>query len=171
MKLSEKICQCRKKNGYSQEVLAEKLGVSRQAVSKWETGESEPEIGKLRLLSQIFQVSTDWLLSDEGPEQVPEGQPAAEGTNSSTGPMNQLCRKLGRFAGIYLMAGGCILTALGGYGRWHFHRLGAKNQALWGTVDLAQHPGCTAAGIVAIAGLVVLAAGILVTVLTRRKRK
>ena len=51
MKLSEKICCCRKKCGYSQETLAQMLGVSRQAVSKWETGESEPETGKLKLLA------------------------------------------------------------------------------------------------------------------------
>lgn len=62
MKLSEKIYYCRKKAGKSQEALAEELGVSRQAVSKWETGEAEPEIKKLRLLAEVFGVTTDWLL-------------------------------------------------------------------------------------------------------------
>ena len=65
MKLSEKIFNCRKKAGWSQEELASRLGVSRQAVSKWETGEAEPELGKLRLLAQVFDVSIDWLLSEE----------------------------------------------------------------------------------------------------------
>lgn len=62
MNLSEKIYYCRKKAGKSQEALAEELGVSRQAVSKWETGEAEPEIKKLRLLAEVFGVTTDWLL-------------------------------------------------------------------------------------------------------------
>ena len=73
MKLPEKICYCRKKAGLSQEVLAEQLGVSRQAVSKWETGEATPEVSKLPLLAQIFHVSLDWLLSEAEPE--PDRQP------------------------------------------------------------------------------------------------
>ena len=52
MNLSEKILYCRKKAGLSQEALAEKLGVSRQAISKWETGESVPELSKLVLLAR-----------------------------------------------------------------------------------------------------------------------
>ena len=48
MSLSEKIYICRKKAGLSQDTLAQKLGVSRQAVSKWKTGESSPEIGKFK---------------------------------------------------------------------------------------------------------------------------
>ena len=64
MKFSEKIIWCRKKSGLSQEMLAEKVGVSRQAVSKWETGESEPEISKLKVLAEIFGVTVDWLLSE-----------------------------------------------------------------------------------------------------------
>lgn len=65
MKLCEKIFELRKKMGMSQECLAEKIGVSRQSVSKWETGESVPEIEKILLLSKIFSVSTDYLLNDE----------------------------------------------------------------------------------------------------------
>lgn len=68
MNLSEKILYCRKKAGLSQEALAEKLGVSRQAISKWETGESVPELSKLVLLARAFDVTTDWLLSESEPE-------------------------------------------------------------------------------------------------------
>ena len=68
MKLQEKILYCRKKAGLSQESLAERMGVSRQAVSKWETGEALPETGKLALLAKTFGVTTDWLLSEEEPE-------------------------------------------------------------------------------------------------------
>ena len=51
MKLHEKIYYYRKKAGLSQDALAEKLGVSRQAISKWETAESVPETGKLAALA------------------------------------------------------------------------------------------------------------------------
>lgn len=69
MKLNEKIFYCRRKAGLSQEALAEELGVSRQAVSKWETGDAVPEISKLLALAKTFDVTTDWLLSEEEPEE------------------------------------------------------------------------------------------------------
>lgn len=65
MNLPEKLYELRKASGLSQEELAEKLGVSRQAVSKWESGAAQPEIGKLGELSRIFGVSVDELLSLE----------------------------------------------------------------------------------------------------------
>ena len=65
MKLHEKIYTLRKKQNLSQEALSEKLGVSRQSVSKWETGEATPEVTKLLSLSKIFGVTTDYLLNDE----------------------------------------------------------------------------------------------------------
>lgn len=77
MNIGNRILQLRKKNGLSQEALAEKLNISRQAVSRWETGEAIPETEKIVQLSRIFRVSTDSLLMDEG-EVVPETtQPAA----------------------------------------------------------------------------------------------
>ncbi|HZK33561.1 MAG TPA: helix-turn-helix transcriptional regulator [Tissierellaceae bacterium] len=65
MTLSEKIQQLRKTNNLSQEQLAEKLAVSRQAISKWELGESTPDTDKIILLSRIFKISTDYLLHDD----------------------------------------------------------------------------------------------------------
>lgn len=65
MILSEKIVQLRKKNGWSQEELAEKLNISRQSVSKWESGASIPDIDKIITMSGLFGVSTDYLLKDE----------------------------------------------------------------------------------------------------------
>jgi len=71
MILADKIIQLRKKNGWSQEDLAEKLNVSRQSVSKWEGSISVPDLDKIIKLSQIFGVSTDYLLKDEiGEEQI-----------------------------------------------------------------------------------------------------
>ena len=65
MILAEKIIELRKKSGMSQEELAEKLGVSRQSVSKWEGAQSTPDLNRILQLSEIFNVSTDTLLKDE----------------------------------------------------------------------------------------------------------
>ena len=64
MILSEKLIMLRKKNGWSQEELAMKMDISRQSVSKWESGSSLPDLDKIIKLSQIFDVSTDFLLKD-----------------------------------------------------------------------------------------------------------
>lgn len=64
MILADKIIDLRKKNGWSQEELAEKLGVSRQAVSKWESAQSVPDMGRVVQMSELFGVSTDYLLKD-----------------------------------------------------------------------------------------------------------
>ena len=76
MTIGEKIYQCRKKQNLTQESLAEKLSVSRQSISKWETGDALPEITKLKPLSEIFGVSVEWLLS-ETDEAVPEKEDGA----------------------------------------------------------------------------------------------
>lgn len=65
MILAAKIITERKKNGWSQEELAEKIGVTRQAVSKWEGAQTVPDLQKLLLLSKVFAVTSDYLLKDE----------------------------------------------------------------------------------------------------------
>lgn len=62
--LGEKIYDLRKKNGMSQETLAEKLNVARQTISNWETGETSPNPDQLKLLSEVFNVSIDELLDN-----------------------------------------------------------------------------------------------------------
>ncbi len=123
MKLSEKIHTCRKKQGLSQEALAEQLGVSRQAVSKWETGEAEPEIGKLKLLAQAFGVTTDWLLSEEEPApqtesepqvtyRIPKRQPV-DHFDRATGMIGKAARRWGWLAGIYVALPGVGMMLIG----------------------------------------------------------
>ena len=75
MILADKITELRKKNGWSQEELAEKLNVSRQSVSKWEGAQSIPDLDKILQMSKIFGVTTDYLLKDEmgEAEYLPEG--------------------------------------------------------------------------------------------------
>lgn len=141
MKLNEKIYQCRRKAGLSQEALAEKIGVSRQAISKWETGEASPEISKLPLLAKEFGVTADWLLSEED-EAAEEDAPAdeapvedAESPRSESPPRRQysdepvsavpgwlehlpgflvrMIRKYGWLVGVRIAIGGAITTVMG----------------------------------------------------------
>ena len=71
MILADKIVSLRKKAGWSQEDLAEKLGVTRQSVSKWEGAQSVPDMDKVVMMSRLFGVSTDFLLKDELEEEAP----------------------------------------------------------------------------------------------------
>lgn len=65
MILADKIIRLRKKNGWSQEELADKMNVSRQAVSKWEAAQTTPDLEKILQLGNLFGVTTDYLLKDE----------------------------------------------------------------------------------------------------------
>ncbi len=69
MILADKIIRLRKKNGWSQEELAEKMQVSRQAVSKWESAQAVPSLEKVLMLGSLFGVTTDYLLKDEMEEE------------------------------------------------------------------------------------------------------
>lgn len=64
MQFSEKLSSLRRRKGYSQEQLADCLGVTRQSVSKWESGAAMPELSKLITLSEVFGVSVDYLVKD-----------------------------------------------------------------------------------------------------------
>ena len=75
MTFSEKLMDLRRKAGLSQEQLADRLGVTRQSVSKWESGTAMPELVKLISLSDIFGVSVDYLVKDrlDSPEEAERG--------------------------------------------------------------------------------------------------
>lgn len=133
MTLSNKIIYCRKKAGMSQEELGEVIGVSRQAISKWETGEATPEVGKLLLLSKNFGVTTDWLLSDDEP--VEEEKKADETSAQCENPyyhktageraypdwmdnlpksFSRVLMRFGWLAGVYIALVGAAFTLIGG---------------------------------------------------------
>ena len=78
MSFAEKMIELRKQNGLSQQDLADRLGVSRQAISRWETGAVQPLADSVKSLAQVFQVSTDYLLNDDldTPTPPPTAQPA-----------------------------------------------------------------------------------------------
>jgi len=73
MDFSEKLIDLRRREGWSQERLAEELGVTRQSVSKWEMGTAMPELGKLIALSDLFGVTIDYLVKDEAERPSPSG--------------------------------------------------------------------------------------------------
>lgn len=76
MIIGTKIAACRKRAGMSQEKLANELNISRQAVSRWETGEAVPDTEKVIQLSRIFHVTTDYLLLDI--DEAPQSAAPAE---------------------------------------------------------------------------------------------
>ena len=78
MILADKIIENRKKNGWSQEELADKLGVSRQSVSKWEGAQAVPDMKKILQLAELFNVSTDYLLKDDIETAEPVGDAVME---------------------------------------------------------------------------------------------
>ena len=85
MELAEQIAALRKKHGFSQEELGEKLGVSRQAVSRWEVGSAVPSTDNLKFLGRLYGVSLEYLLHDDAPE--PEKNDFTEFTLSNGGTM------------------------------------------------------------------------------------
>src|SRR5699024_9872909 len=99
MILAEKILNLRKQNGWSQEELAMQLGVSRQSVSKWESGTSIPDLERIIRLSQIFEVSTDYLLKDEMEKPEPDREPAVESGVENEESLKKVCPET---AGEYL---------------------------------------------------------------------
>lgn len=91
MTLGEKIFRLRTERGFSQETFGEKLGVSRQSVSKWETDQSVPELDKIVAISEFFGVSTDYLLKE-----TEETYATAKGESSRTEEYPQGAYHIGR---------------------------------------------------------------------------
>lgn len=109
MELSEKIQRLRKARGLSQEELAHEMGVSRQSVSKWESGQSIPDVEKIIALSDFFGVSTDYLLKrEERAAQKPASEPPASPASKPDG-------MLFAAAGTVVNAAGLLLGSAGWY--------------------------------------------------------
>lgn len=121
MKLNEKIAYYRRDRKLSQEELAARVGVSRQAVSKWELGEASPDVGKLLALAKAFGVTTDHLLDEnDEPERLPVRDAAAppqppgqDRFSDLPGFLGKMVRRWGWLAGIYIAAGGLGPTLFG----------------------------------------------------------
>ena len=100
MIFADKLIDLRKRSGLSQEELAEKMNVSRQSVSKWEGAQSVPDINKMIALSEIFGVSTDYLLKDEieAPDLIRQEDSGEELRRFTLEEANDFLEKNGRLA-------------------------------------------------------------------------
>ena len=98
MTLGEKLQTLRRSRGLSQEQLAEILEVSRQAVSKWENGDSAPDLDRLRAICTYFGVTTDYLIWDE-PEDAPRGAEKARSREAQKKPLRETVREHSEWAG------------------------------------------------------------------------
>ncbi len=133
MKLNEKIAYYRRQGKLSQEELAARVGVSRQAVSKWELDEAAPDINKLLALAKAFGVTTDHLLDEEEEPERPEAPvqfreepvpppppPEAAPGSNLPGFIGKMVRRWGWLAGIYIALQGAGLALFGMIGRLMF---------------------------------------------------
>lgn len=82
IEIANRLVNLRKKNGLSQEALAEKLGISRQAVSKWERAEASPDTDNIILLARLYGVSLDELLQTE--DEIPASYLEEKGTEAAS---------------------------------------------------------------------------------------
>ena len=176
MKLSQKILYCRKKHGYSQEALAQALGISRQAVSKWETGESEPEVSKLKLLADTFHVTTDWLLSEEEPEDSREANKQQSDCSNEQNPnlhfpgfIGKFIKKHGWISGILILVQGFFISMLGFVVRIAVRNMFADE--FWPEEMFAHNPVYVTSAVFIVIGVaLMIGGGILAIYLKRRFR-
>ena len=107
MKFNEKLIQLRKEKGLSQEALGEKLNVARQTVSKWELGETTPEMDKLVKMSELFEISLDNLIKDNT-----ETTPTNSQNNTNTQKLAGIVILILKIIGVLILIG-IILTIIG----------------------------------------------------------
>ena len=131
-RFSENLSQLRREAGYTQESLAEAMGVSRQAVSKWESGQAMPEAATLVDLADLLGCSLDQLMREELPESLPAPVPTAENVpDSGEGLYAAWCALVDRFSA--MVAAGVTLILLGVAST-------AALEGLWGERDLNALP-------------------------------
>lgn len=150
--LSETIYRLRREKGLSQEQLAEKIGVSRQAISKWEGGLSTPELDKLKALSEYFQVTIDELAD----RQPPDGPQNAGAEREAPPPRSP---DAGR-AGLVLCLTGAACLIL--FGLWSVFA-----PALVSRVETSSTVTLNGAGLLVMGAVLLMAAG-MVLILKRK---
>lgn len=142
MTLGERIAYYRKKAGYSQEGLAERLGVSRQAISKWETGEATPDAERIIVLAAALGISTDTLLlGKEEPERpyteaetVWQPAPTPEWLDHLPRHIGRLFREKGYIAGYIVAAQGLGILLVGLLARFGFGSILSMQNSAWSSV-------------------------------------
>ncbi len=169
MSLSEKIICCRKKAMLSQEALAEKLGVSRQAVSKWETGESTPDASNLLALAKALGTTVDWLLSPE------EAEPLSPKSENLLSFIKTTAQKYGWLSSIPLILGGLFFSLQGILLRY-FATSDYKDlpDIMWETMKysvLKNSPLYLFGNVLFVLGITISVAGIILAIALKRLSK
>ena len=125
MTLGERIAYYRKKAGYSQEGLAERLGVSRQAISKWETGEATPDAERIIVLAAALGIYTE-------AETVRQPAPTPEWLDHLPRHIGRLFREKGYIAGYIVAAQGLGILLVGLLARFGFGSILSMQNSAWG---------------------------------------
>ena len=116
--IAERLQKIRKEHGYSQEQLADELGVSRQAVSKWERGEASPDTDNLIALARLYGISIDYLLFEKTADAVNESSPAESSQEQKARRYHD--NVTGLIAGITVLLSVIAYFVMGGvWGLWH----------------------------------------------------
>ena len=113
MSFAKKMIELRKQHGLSQQDLADRLGVSRQAISRWETGAVQPLADSVKSLAQVFQVSTDYLLNDDLDDPTPLHPPQPAPPQEEPTPTRKHRKWLLALAALAAAAVLVLVTALG----------------------------------------------------------
>ena len=179
MTLGERIAYYRKKAGYSQEGLAEQLNVSRQAISKWETGEATPDAERIIALAAVLGISTDTLLL--GKEEPERPYTEAE-TVRQPAPMpewlDHLLREKGYIAGYIVAAQGLGVLLVGLLARFGFGSILSMQNSTWGMMGSVGSMGSMSAAfrfplifadILCVLGGIVIIGGVMLAIIWKRR--
>lgn len=182
MKLGEVIYAHRKAMGISQEKLAEEVGVSRQAVSKWELGEATPEVEKLLSLAKIFGITTDDLLSGKLPENTKKAEESPDYKQFcqhppkndapfgiSIGRLGTLAKRFGWLAGLYLTLPGLGLLFMGGISVYSAKKMFGHIKAALGVTGGPFTLSLTIGTLIMAAGGIIVIIGIILSIVLYRK--
>ena len=179
MTLGERIRWYRGRKGLSQEALAERVGVSRQAVSKWETDAAAPELDKLVALARAFGVTTDQLLTEELSAEEPGREappPVEDRLDRSAVWLGRKIRHWGWLSGVYLTLWGLGAALIGTLAYAGFKRvlfpLGRQDPVVLEMLDLDSSYAfpLTFAKIIIGIGAAAVITGVVLTIYLRRRR-
>lgn len=186
MTLGERIAYYRKKAGYSQEGLAEQLNVSRQAISKWETGEATPDAERIIALAAVLGISTDTLLlGKEKPERpyteaetVRQPAPTPEWLDHLPRHIGRLFREKGYIAGYIVAAQGLGILLVGLLARFGFGSILSMQNSTWGMMGSVGSMGSMSAAfrfpiifanILCILGGIIIIGGVTLAIIWKRR--
>lgn len=187
MTLGERIAYYRKQAGYSQEALAERLGVSRQAISKWETGEATPDAERIIALAAALGISTDTLLlGKEEPaanpyteaETVRQPAPTPEWLDHLPRHIGRLFREKGYIAGYIVAAQGLGILLVGLLARFGFGSILSMQNGAWGMMGSVGSMGSMSAAfrfpiifanILCVLGGIVIIGGVALAIIWKRR--